>query len=138
MVMRRYRGTFGWLTRLATSIRNMAIPSLAACGALSASNAVRAARATSFRRPVATSAASSAADLSAAAGNIDMGGRSAAFGRVVQNSQSTTSTVFMDDAGRLRRSAKCPCTPPCASYSGASTETIGSYGGPLVFHQWGA
>ena len=66
--MRRYRGTFGWLTRLATNMRSMAIPSFAAWGALSANRAVRAARATSFRRAVAASAASFAASSAAAAG----------------------------------------------------------------------
>lgn len=64
--IRRYRGTFGWFTRFATSMRSMAIPSLAACGALSANNALSAARAVFFRRSVAASAAASAAALSAA------------------------------------------------------------------------
>lgn len=71
VVMRRYRGTFGWLMRLAISIRNIAIPSFAACGVLSANTAARAARAVTFRRSDAASAAASAAALSAAVWTIN-------------------------------------------------------------------
>lgn len=59
------------MTRLATSIRNMAIPSLAAWGALSAKSAVRAARATPFRRSVTASAAAFADSSSA----VTVGGK---------------------------------------------------------------